>query len=202
VEPRSLDGWCRDGIAPTFQVGDTFGWLIDGRIEIATDEPGPIVAWTEFVGRNSRTMLATFHMWENSSTAHFRVWKLAAGGGATSTAEDIDRSMTRHFVTSTQHPVLQALIHEHAEQEAQRDKAIAQRRAADPLIQKMDELKDIATFRSHEPDLAMTNLHELAAALPRADVDELLVRLALDYDEVSERLYELENQDDDSAFGN
>lgn len=83
--------WCTDGIEPTYSIGDTKAWLLDGRIELETDEPAPIRAWAEFVPpktRSTRKMLGTFHLDTAGGAFSVRAWRcrvrvnLAKSGGS------------------------------------------------------------------------------------------------------------------------
>lgn len=196
--------WHTDGIEPTYSIGDTRAWLLDGRIELETDEPAPIRAWAEFVPpktRSSRKMLATFHLgMAGGPGLCVRAWRLPdAVPGKRVTAEDMDPSGVRRYIPSTEltAPVLQTLIEERRAADAERERQYEEERAADPLIDKLEDLKLCHSDFAHlGEERVKAELHATIDALPRAEVDEILTSLVIEYEEQGDKLYDYEHPDE------
>lgn len=180
--------WRTDGITPTYTTGDVFAWLLDGRIELESDLSIPLVAWTTFIperSKSQRRLLGTFHLYDEGQRARFELWKLSdpSKNGLMIAAAN-DRNWVRRFIPYTEHPhnpnrvggspVLCALYDAALERGRARQEEDRRRRAADPLIDVLDQIK-LAASQARE------HLPSLVSGLVRSDVDELLVRLAIVY---------------------
>ena len=197
--------WRTDGITPTYTTGEAFAWLIDGRVELESDLNIPLVAWTTFIpGRSKaqRPLLGTFHLYDIGQGPRFEVWDLSdvrEDGRITATA--IDHNWVRRHIPYSEHPynpnrvgaspVLCALYDIALERGSGQEDENRRQRAADPLIDVLDQIKEVSASDTRE------QLHSLVRGLVRSDVDELLVRLAIDYDDLAQQLLDYEDAAED-----
>lgn len=193
-------GWRVDAIEPTYSVGYMRAWVLGGSIEVEVENGVPIVAWAEFTDHKRKSpgnLLATYHLFESGGGSRLCVWRIGtARPDGRRTAEAEAGTVRRYFRIGDYPPnvTADAVLRElfDAAEERQRDLAEAEelRRAQDPLIDVLDRIKDqVAEDR--------TGLRALVGELSRGDLEELMVRLAVDYDELGDTLCELENSDDD-----
>lgn len=165
--PIPHEAWTADRIEPTFQDGDEYWWVIDGRYEIARTDPLPIRAWAPIGER----FLATFWLGSGASSMGFEVWQIATqgrDGRVEGTIAGGDRDAQRNIVrrlapidrwpqdpdspvrylpqgkTLDPPPLLQRIV---AAGVVQRRRAAAfdhLRRAADPYVELMESLNERA----------------------------------------------------------
>jgi hypothetical protein len=196
--------WRTDGITPTFTTGDLFAWVLDGHIELESTFGIPLAAWSTFIPEGSqshRPLLGTFHLYDHGQGVRFEVWKLSdLTEDGLMIASPMDHDWVRRFIPYSEHPynpnrvgaspVLCALYDSALERGRQAQEEDQRRRAADPLIGVLDQIKQLAAEDSHE------GLRDLVRQLGRDDVDELLVRLAIAYDELGTLIWEYEEEDE------
>lgn len=200
--------WRSDGIVPTYTDGESFCWLIEGRISLEADWNLGIAAWAEFANPRSssrRPMLAVFgpmvhgphlSLWRLSdpdttgmrtatrldhSTASWTVYDGSDGGGPSAWLSFREREAATPLLSALQERVMAEF---EAEVEANR---LA--READPLIGVMDALFEVAMQPAASDEFNDTagqlrdqqRLREFIDSIKAEDLREILYRLALDH---------------------
>lgn len=197
--------WRTDEIEPTYTTGQVFGWRLGGTIELETELPDPIAAWTLFFWQTStmrRALLGTFHLYPTGHYPVFRVFKLSEPNGrGVTTATQINDAATRRYLSWSEHPqnpkgagvspVLTAL----AEAAVERSKALVEkdkrRRAADPLIDVLDQIMLLISEKQ------VDRARQYIQTQSREDLVRLLVRLALHHNETVDELLDKQEAGED-----
>lgn len=197
--------WKTDGLVPTFTDGETFAWVIDGRISLEVPFRAPIVAWAEFANPRSSTgrrMLATFQA--AGFGPRFEIWRLfEPGTDRYWRASALPREMVTRYIpyaTWPHHadcpdasPLLCRLWDAAQEQRRAKTEADRSTREADPLIYVVEALGDAGTDYAVEEETrdeagkirAAEYLRECIARIAPENLAEVLFRVTIEYGNAS-----------------
>ncbi len=211
--------WRTDGIEPTYVLEDELrpdksvhGWQLGGRFALEVTYLGDVVAWCEFVPRRSKSgtpMLATFHLYEFSTDGEFQVWKiLTPGPDGQVLTEPVPHDRVRQYFDRSENlfggdnasPVLVALTAEARARSEKRATEFQRQRDEDPYYGIRQEISDVL-WELSEPEQREEGHRKLRALfdrLPREDVTELAIRIAYDYYDTADELYNLKEKLDEA----
>lgn len=212
-QPGSEKHWSIDGIEPTYAVEDPLrpdatvrGWRLGDKFELQENYLPPLVAWCEFVPRRSRSgapLLAAFHLFPSSlSGGMFCAWRIGdpAEDGRCS-LEPVPRAKKGLYFDYSETPgqgdhassVLTELVDAALLRSDIERLEFERAREADPLIDVMIEISDIATehLEPGEREAGRAELGELFDGLTREVLQEIAIRLAFDDASSASELYDL-----------
>jgi hypothetical protein len=173
--------WRLDGIAPGDVVDERRRWTLDDRIEVVALEGLPVVAWAEFPDPGSAARLVgTYHLSEYGRVSLLRAWTLPpAGATAPVPAEFLGREGSRRHFHATEHPPAPTAAPVLRDLYAAATAQDRSPRIVDPMGRLLNTLLDLAA--STDAERSATELRSIVHRLSRRDIDELLVRLAIEY---------------------